>query len=338
MSSYVLRVLFVHTVGTRLVLDGESVKALREDAPMRRLPLHAIDTLVVCSGVDVSTPLLVRCAEEGRTVAFLSRYGKPRAVVEGALQGRGTLRSLQYHRQFDLHTRDQQAGLIVSGKLGQMAWGLRQWARDADSTLAQQLRALAEQVQADALLAAGKTRAALMGVEGAATRRYFQGLGLALRGAGFTGRSRRPPRDPINCVLSYLYGMTRIAVHGAVHASGLDPYCGYLHGDRDDQPCLVLDLMEELRPHADRLAVALFNRQQLRDPHFVTHIGGAVELSETGRTVVMDAWHEHRQRTINLRGAVGEIPGAALPIVQAHAMANALRTGSLYTPHRMAVT
>ena len=90
-----MRTLFVHTPGTRLILEGEAIKALRDDAPPRRLPLQQIETLVVAGGVDVSTPLLVKCAEDGRTVAFISKYGKPRAVAEGPLSGRGRLRKSQ---------------------------------------------------------------------------------------------------------------------------------------------------------------------------------------------------------------------------------------------------
>lgn len=337
MTSYFLRTLFVHTPGTRLVLDGDAVRALRDGAPPRRLPLNAIDSLVVLSGIDISTPLLTRCAEDGRVVAILSRYGKPRATVEGPVSGRGRLRASQYRRQFDASSRDELARSIVHGKIGQMTWGIRQWARDASGQVESQLNAIAAALQDDQEGLIGVTRDQSLGVEGAATRRYFGGLALALKDSNFPGRNRRPATDPVNAVLSFLYAMTRLSVHGAVHAAGLDPFCGYLHGDRDGQPSLVLDLMEEFRPAADRVAVTLFNRRQLRGEHFQTEVAGAVTLTDGGREVVMDAWHQHRQREARIRSVRMLVPNAAIPIVQANLLANAFRNATSYRAHALVV-
>ena len=133
MTEYFLRTLFVHTPGTRLILEGGAVKALRDDKAPRRLPLTQIDSIVVGGGVDVSTPLLLKCAEDGRIVAFVSRYGKPRAVLEGPTSGRGRLRGLQYERRRDAELRTAMAADLVGGKLGNLRWGLNQWSRDADA-------------------------------------------------------------------------------------------------------------------------------------------------------------------------------------------------------------
>ncbi|MFT3874268.1 MAG: CRISPR-associated endonuclease Cas1 [Nocardioides sp.] len=338
MSDYFLRTLFVHTPGTRLVLESDALKALHDEAPPRRLPLRAIDTVVVSGGVDVSTPLLVRCAEDGRLVAFVSRFGKPRAIVSGEAPGRGHLRLRQFEAHFDAERRLQLAKSIVAGKLDQMSWGLRQWARDLDDELATQLRDLAGSVEADregAVVAA--SRDAALGIEGIATRRYFGGLGIALRSGAWKGRNRRPARDPVNATLSFLYGMARLAVQGAVHVSGLDPCCGFLHGDTDGQPALVLDLLEEFRPSVDRVVVTLFNRHQLRAEHFELDALGSCSLTADGREVVMNAWHTHRMSKVKVAKAVAPIPRAAMPLVQANAMANALRRGAPYVSHRMAV-
>lgn len=336
-TSYFLRTLFVHTAGTRLMLDVDAVRALREGAKPRRLPLNAIDCITILGGVDISTPLLTRCAEDGRTVAILSRYGKPRAVVEGPDSRRGQLRRAQYRAHFDEHWRDQMACTIVDGKIGQMIWATRQWARDAPAPYAEFLKATADELQSDREALAGASRAQALGVEGAATRRYFANFSNVLKTVDFPGRQRRPTQDPMNAVLSFLYSMTRLSVHGAVHAAGLDPYCGYLHGDRNDQPSLVLDLMEELRPTVDRVAVSLFNRRQLRDEHFETALTRTVSLSEEGREVVMNAWHQHRKQEAHLKAARMLVPNAAVPIVQANLFANALRAGEQYVPHELVV-
>ncbi|WGX96538.1 CRISPR-associated endonuclease Cas1 [Nocardioides sp. L-11A] len=337
MTSYFLRTLFVHTAGTRLVLDGDAVRALRDEAPPRRLPLNAIDSIAVLSGIDVSTPLLTRCAEDGRTIAILSRYGKPRAIIEGPTSGRGRLRRLQYESHFDTSRRDALARSIVAGKIRQMAWALKQWARDAEATAATQLQQAAAALQQDHASLADIGRLQALGVEGAASRRYFECFPVALKVGDFPGRQRRPPPDPVNAVLSFLYSMTRLAVHGATHAAGLDPYCGFLHGDRDGQPSLVLDLMEEFRPEADRLTVSLFNRRQPRDEHFETSLTGAVSLTDVGREIVMNAWHQHRKQETRLRSAQMLVPNAAIPILQANLLANSLRSRSSYTAHELVV-
>lgn len=337
MTAYFLRTLFVHTAGTRLVLDGDAVRALRDDVSPRRLPLNAIDCIVVLSGIDVSTPLLTRCAEDGRTLAILSRYGKPRALVEGPDSGRGQLRRRQYAAHFDPSRRDQLARTIVKGKLTQMSWALRQWARDASPANAAMLGETAEALRGDWSTLAGATRAQALGIEGAASRRYFACFSTVLKSADFPGRQRRPALDPVNAVLSFLYSMTRLSVHGAVHAAGLDPYCGFLHGDRDSQPSLVLDLMEEFRPAADRVAVSLFNRRQLRREHFETALTGAVSLTDQGREVVMDAWHQHRVQEARLKSARMLVPNAAVPVIQANLMANALRSEDAYVAHELVV-
>lgn len=336
-TSYFLRTLFVHTPGTRLVLEGDAVRALREDAPPRRLPLNAIDCITVLSGVDVSTPLLTRCAEDGRTVAILSRYGKPRALVQGPDSGRGQLRRAQYAAQFDVARRDEMARAIVDGKLVQLAWALRQWRRDATPSVAEHLEQVVAELQGDRATLSTATRAQALGIEGAATRRYFGCFNAVLKSADFPGRQRRPSRDPVNSTMSFLYVMTRLSVHGAVHAAGLDAFCGYLHGDRDGQPSLVLDLMEEFRPTVDRLVVSLFNRRQLREAHFESDLTGAVMLTDEGREVLMNAWHQHRTQEARLKSARMLVPNAAVPIVQANLMANALRSGGAYAPHELVV-
>ena len=339
MSEYLLRTLFVHTPGTRLVLDGDAVRALRDDAQPRRLPLLAIDTIVVGAGVDVSNPLLLRCADDGRTVAFISRFGKPRAVLQGPFDGRGGLRRSQYAAHFDEERRASLSAGIVSGKIHQMAWGLRQWARDLDGVTAEGLRARANLLDLDRVSAAkGPSRESLLGIEGAASRRYFDGLGLALRGWKWAGRRRHPAGDPVNAALSFLYGMSRIAVHGGIHVAGLDPYCGFLHGDAQAQPSLVLDLMEEFRPSADRVVVTLLNRRKLKLEHFESDALGNFALTSEGREIMMDAWHAHRMSSIEVAGLMERVPRAALPLMQAYAMANALRYGTDYAAHKLVVT
>ena len=136
--------------------------------------------------------------------------------------------------------------------------------------------------------------------------------------------------------MSFAYALTRIGVHGAVHSAALDPAIGFLHGDRDGQPSLVLDLMEELRPVADRVVTNLFNRKQLRPEHFDTTVSRAVQLTEEGRRALFKEWHEHRSALTFHEALDRKIPHCVVPLTQARLMTRFL-TGDTpaYIPYRL---
>jgi CRISPR-associated protein Cas1 len=164
-----------------------------------------------------------------------------------------------------------------------------------------------------------------MGIEGQAARDYFRGIDLLVPGTA-AGRTRRPPLDPFNCLLSFGYGMLRVAVHGALEQVGLDPYLGYLHGIRPRKPALALDLMEEFRPLlVDRLAITLINRGQLTGQHTETLPGGAVQLTDDGRKFFLDQWSRGRDRNWPHPVLGRDLAASLLPLVQARLLAKHLR-------------
>lgn len=325
-----LNTLFVTTPGTSLHLDGDAVRAVHPDTPGRRLiPLLRIDHIVAWNGVDVSNDLLHRCAADSRTVTWVTRNGRFLARATGATRGNPHLRLAQY-RAFDTPgQRHDLAAAFVAGKLHNYRQLLLRAARDTSGARQQRLRDIAER-HATALtdLTHAQTLDQILGIEGAAARDYFQGLDLLAPGVA-PGRTRRPPQDPINCVLSFGYGMLRVATHGALEQVGLDPYLGYLHGIRPGKPALALDLMEELRPLlVDRLMLTLLNRRQLTDQHTRQLPGGAVELTDTGRKFVLEQWAHARERTWHHAGLDRDTPAALLPLTQARLLARHLRGDS----------
>ncbi|MBK7998124.1 MAG: CRISPR-associated endonuclease Cas1 [Verrucomicrobia bacterium] len=170
----------------------------------------------------------------------------------------------------------------------------------------------------------------LRGNEGMASSRYFAVFSLMLKQQrdefAFTNRSRRPPRDRVNCLLSFLYALVRHDCIAALTAAGLDPFVGFLHVDRPNRPSLALDLMEEFRPWlADRLAVTLVNRQQLGIEHFREREGGAVEFTEKGRKLVITAYQQRKQETVNHPLLEQNLRIAQLPFIQARVLARHLR-------------
>ena len=170
----------------------------------------------------------------------------------------------------------------------------------------------------------------LRGAEGMASSRYFSVFSLTLKQQqdefAFSIRSRRPPRDRINCLLSFLYALVRHDCIAGLTAAGLDPFVGFLHVDRPNRPSLALDLMEEFRPWlADRLAITLINRQQLGPEHFKEREGGAVEFTEKGRKLVITAYQQRKQENLNHPLLDQNLRIAQMPFIQARVLARHLR-------------
>jgi CRISPR-associated protein Cas1 len=154
---------------------------------------------------------------------------------------------------------------------------------------------------------------------------------------GLQERSRRPPRDPMNALLSFLYALLRHDVESALLAVGLDPATGFLHADRPGRPSLALDMQEELRaPYADRLALALVNREQLKPSDFIRHEGNSWRLTDVARKTVLVAWQQRKQEIITHPVTSEETALAVVPHVQARLLARTLRGDlSQYPPFTM---
>jgi CRISPR-associated protein Cas1 len=185
------------------------------------------------------------------------------------------------------------------------------------------------------------TADAVRGVEGEAARGYFAALNHLvrpdMRGAfSMDGRTRRPPRDRMNALLSFLYSMWTNDCHSACEAAGLDPQVGFLHTVRPGRSALALDLVEEFRPMADRLALTLVNRLQINDQSFAIREGGAVLLDGDARKDVVLAFQERKKEEIRHSLLAETVPLGVVPLVQARVLARHLRgEAEIYAPFRM---
>ena len=330
-----LNTLYVQTPGTSLHLDGDTVRIYHPDQKGRRLlPLARLDHLVLFSGVNITDELLLRCAEDGRSVSWLTGMGRFRARVAGPTTGNPLLRQAQHRAVEDRIHRMKVARAMVAGKIHNSRQVLLRSARDATGHRQTALRASAEILaQRLDLLREAEDLGEVLGVEGIAARDYFAALPYLISGRQWqvTGRNKRPPTDPVNCLLSFLYGMLRVAVHGALEQVGLDPYIGFLHGIRPGKPALALDLMEEFRPLlVDRLAFTMLNRRELAEKDFEKLPDGAYRLTEDGRKTVLNAWQVSRRRTWPHAQLKRDVEGGLLPLVQARLLARHLR-GDLNT-------
>lgn len=324
-----LNTLYVQTPGTSLHLEGDTVRLVHPDQPGRKvLPLARIDHIVVFGGVTVTDDLLLRCADDRRTVNWLTGHGRFRARLCGPTAGNPLLRRAQHKAYEDQEQRLGLAQRMVAGKIHNARQVLLRAARHTTGQRQTTLRAAAQR-HADALddVQHATDLDVLLGVEGTAARDYFAVMpAMCPTATDPFLRSRRPPADPVNCLLSFLYGMLRVAVHGALEQVGLDPYVGYLHGIRPGKPALALDLMEEFRPLlADRLTLTLINRNELRDTDFEHLPGDAIRLTEDARRTILNAWQQSRQRPWPHTHLGREVPAALLPVLQARLLARHLR-------------
>ncbi|MBS0456665.1 MAG: type I-C CRISPR-associated endonuclease Cas1 [Proteobacteria bacterium] len=329
-----LNTLYVMTEGSYLRLDNDTVRVDVERETRLRVPLHHLGGIVTLGDdVLISPALLGRCAESGISVTLLDRNGRFRARIEGPVGGNVLLRRAQHAASGDPARCLELSRHIVAGKLRNCRTVLLRGAREAKSD--DDRSALDAAVQKfDASLRAIGTAATLdaaRGVEGEAARTYFTAINHAIRTdarADFAldGRSRRPPRDPFNALLSFLYTLLTHDCRSALETVGLDPQVGFLHVLRPGRPALALDLVEEFRSVvADRMALTLVNRGQLKAADFRKTEGGGVLLADEARKTIGIAWQEKKRETLTHPLLESEVPIGLLPQIQARLLARTLR-------------
>jgi CRISP-associated protein Cas1 len=282
--------------------------------------------------VMVSPGAMQLCAEGGVSMTFLSESGRLLARVDGPVSGNVLLRRHQFRQADDTSVCAALARFFVAGKIQNCRANLLRSARDnAAADDQDSLRWAAEELASAARrLAFMESMNEIRGTEGHAARVYFDAFGRMIRAERkhFTpnGRTRRPPLDPCNALLSFVYSLLVADCMAALASSGLDPNVGFLHTDRPGRPSLALDLMEEFRPMlADRLVLTLLNRRQLAPDDFVIREGGAVEMTGKARKLVVSAWQERKQETVTHPLLGSSMRVGLLPHAQARILARTIR-------------
>lgn len=330
-----LNTLYVTTDGAWLHKDGANIVMSVDHEERARLPVHMLESLVCFGRVLVSPPLLGYCAEQSISVSFLTSYGKFLARVEGPVSGNVLLRREQYRVADDPTRCAAIVRNVLTGKLHNQRMVLGRALRDhGDKLVGTDLAALQHAhrrlKRITAVLAHDATVDLLRGHEGEAAQAYFGAFDHLIRVPDtelhFHGRSRRPPLDAVNALLSFLYTLVTHDCRSALESVGLDPAVGFLHRDRPGRPSLALDITEEFRALlADRLALSLINRRQLGARDFRTMDSGAVLLADDARKTVLTAYQE-RKRELLLQPFLEEkVAIGLLPFVQAQLLARHLR-------------
>ena len=330
-----LNTLYVTTRGAWLHKDGENAVVKVDGTECGRVPVHLLGGIVCFGPVGITPPLIGHCAERGVCISLMNRSGRFLARIEGPVSGNVLLRRSQYRITDDPEETSAIVSNVVVGKLLNQRTVVRRALRDHGRSMLTEARARLE--ACEGRLGGAARRAArlqvtdvLRGIEGEAARAYygiFNDLVLSeVPAFAFTRRSRRPPLDPVNALLSLLYVLLVHDCRSALETVGLDPAVGFLHRERPGRPSLALDLMEELRPVlADRLALSLINRRQLAARDFKTSVSGAVTLREEARKAVLVAYQERKKDKLTHPFLKEKTTFGLVPFVQAALMARRLR-------------
>jgi CRISPR-associated protein Cas1 len=328
-----LNTMYITTEGVGLRKDGENLVAENEGVEKGRVPLHMLASVVAFGSTYLSPALMQACAAGGITIVLLDRVGRFQARIEGPVTGNVLLRRAQYKAS---DRPEEIVKSLIIGKISNQRAVLMRAVRDyggdhapeAGALLADVIGRLAHLVRKVA--ASNETLDVLRGAEGEAASLYFSAFPHLIRSPdaqfAFRGRSRRPPLDPTNALLSFLYTLLTHDCRAAAESVGLDPAVGFLHRDRPGRPSLALDMMEELRPVlADRLALSLINRRQLRADDFETRDGGGVFMTDDARKTVLTAWQERKKEERQHPFLEETAPLGLVPFIQAQLLARHLR-------------
>ena len=328
-----LNTLYITTPDAFLRLEGETVCVMIEKEKRLQVPLHHLGGFVLFGHTMMSPGLMGRCADDGRSVVWLGRNGDFRFRLQGPVNGNILLRQVQFQKAVDSPQTLVLAKAFIAGKLRNSRQVLMRAAReskndDEQSELGKAAKLLEGNIRK---LEFAENLDSVRGLEGDGARIYFGQLTTVIGEANreifaFNTRNRRPPKDRFNALISFLYALVLSDCRSALETVGLDPQMGFLHVPRPGRDSLALDLMEEFRPvMADRLALTLINRGQLKAKDFDCREGDSVLLNDTGRRTVITAYQERKQDALNHPVLEQSVAIGLLPQLQARLLARYLR-------------
>ncbi|MCQ4636029.1 type I-C CRISPR-associated endonuclease Cas1c [Anaerovorax odorimutans] len=327
-----LNTLYILSEDVYLALDGENVIVLREEETAGRFPLHTLENIVSFSYKGASPALMGACASREIGLSFYSPRGKFLAHTVGASYGNVLLRKEQYRISGQPEKSLAYAKNMITGKVFNCRWSLERTIRDNGMRIDTEKVKHASFLLNEGLSAARKCENmdSLRGLEGKMASRYFSVFNELIINQKddfrFNGRSRRPPMDNINALLSFVYTILGNECAGALEGVGLDAYVGFMHCDRPGRESLALDLLEELRGiMADRFVLTLINKKIIKGEHFDRQGDGAVLLSEEGRKQFFSAWQSRKKETLTHPFLKEKIPWGLVPYVQALLLARTIR-------------
>jgi len=326
-----LNVLYLLTEDSYLNKQGDTISVKVGGVEKVRVPAHTIESIICFGNTTVSTPLISFCGERGISLTFMGEYGKFYGRIEGPISGNVLLRRAQHFATESTETSVKITKLIITAKIANCRNVLLRGSRDckdledtdkltkASNSLASIARQLENKNDIDEI----------RGLEGLAARAYFSVFNCLIRANKddfyFQERNKRPPKDNMNAIMSFLYALLANDMRSALEGVGLDPARGFLHALRPGRASLALDIMEEFRsPLCDRLALSMVNLKQLSSAHFTQDFSG-VTMSDDAKKIILTSWQKRKKEIIMHPYLSEKLEIGLLPHVQALLLARYLR-------------
>lgn len=323
-----LNTLYVTTPQAYLSKDGQNVVVSIDQEERLRVPILNLEAIVTFGYMGASPGLMKLCVDNSVALTFLSPSGQYIASISGPTRGNVLLRRVQYRVADDPAAALHLAKIMIAAKIRNGRAVLMRYLRDYGPDEAVTAATVANTNSKKHVLTASDA-AELRGHEGDAANDYFRVFGRLIvqqrESFRFDSRSRRPPKDPVNAMLSFAYTLLGSDVAAALETVGLDPCVGFLHTLRPGRRSLALDMMEELRAYmADRFVLSLINRRQV-DPRGFLSQDGCVTMTDSTRKAFIKAWQERKHDEMTHPFLGGKIPMGLIPYAQAMLLARHLR-------------
>lgn len=327
-----LNTLYVTSENSYLALDGENLVVYDEKKELGRLPLHNLDGIVSFGYRGTSPALMGACAERNISLCYLTPQGKFLARVTGKVQGNVLLREQQYKSSKDDEISLTIAKNCITGKVYNARWVLERAIRDHGMQIDVEgvKKASLHLKESLQYIQNAESKDQLRGYEGEAASIYFGVFNELIlqqkKEFNFQGRNKRPPKDNVNAMLSFVYTLLTNQITSALEVVGLDPYVGYLHTDRPGRVSLALDLIEELRSvYVDRFVLSLINKKIVNGKNFSQKENGAVLMGDDLRKKLLVEWQNKKKEVITHPYLKGKVEWGMVPYVQAMLLARYLR-------------
>ncbi len=326
-----LNTLYVLSPNAYLQKDGENVVVRIDDQESFRIPIINLEAIISFSYLGASPGLMGLCTRHGVSLSFHTPRGQYIGSLEGEFRGNVLLRRTQFRYADDEAMSTYYAAAFIAGKIANQRSVLARFLRDhhPEENVSTQIQEVVNQLKIlIQTLSRRSSRAEVMGVEGTAAQLYFGVFRHLILNKDFPfgGRSKRPPRDAINTLLSLFYTLLSHDIRSALNSVGLDPYVGFLHTDRPGRPSLALDLMEELRAYmVDRFVLSIVNKRQVRLSDFVEYGEESIRLKDEARKDLISLWQKRKKEELTHPYLGERIPLGLLPYTQAMLLARAIR-------------
>ncbi|MBQ6981556.1 MAG: type I-C CRISPR-associated endonuclease Cas1 [Synergistaceae bacterium] len=323
--------LYINQPDRYLSLDGENVVVSCEGKEIGRVPLHNLEQIITFGHAGTSLALMGKCANDDISLVFMGRNGNFLARVEGEVKGNVLLRREQYRIADSVERSLDIAKSIILSKLFNSRWILERSIRDHGPRIDTELFSRKSAYLQSSIKSADAANDldTLRGIEGEAANVYFSVFDDMIlqqkEDFSFMRRTRRPPLDRVNALISFTYSLMTIQCAASLEAVGLDPYVGFLHTDRPGRRSLALDMVEEFRAYCDRFSLTLINKRYIQAEHFDIRENGAVKLNEQGRSVFFEHWQKRKSEELAHPYLGDKLEWGMLPYAQALLLARYIR-------------